>query len=157
MDVILPAFTFTALQSALSTHSRTHFLHAETETKNTLSHSNLADNDGRCLFGEGSLVYLFIKGKEPSLLRLRLEAGAARFAGSENIILSMVHVVETFESNSSTIHVFNCTSVSYTAFYKEKGYKITPKCLILSLLMFLLMFNKNRQKMCMRTNTSKEE
>lgn len=45
------------------------------------------------------LAYLFIKGKVPSLLRLRLGPDAARFAGSENIILSMVHVVETFGSN----------------------------------------------------------
>lgn len=45
-------------------------------------------------------VYLFIKGKVPSLPRLWLRPGVARFAGSENIILSIVHVVETFGSNT---------------------------------------------------------
>lgn len=42
------------------------------------------------------LIYLFIKGKVPSLLRLWFAAGVVRFAGSENMILNMVHVVETF-------------------------------------------------------------
>lgn len=32
VDVVLPALTFTALQSALCAHPRTHFLHAETES-----------------------------------------------------------------------------------------------------------------------------
>lgn len=42
------------------------------------------------------LIYLFIRGRVPSLLRLWLGPGVVRFAGSENMILSMVHVVETF-------------------------------------------------------------
>ena len=41
--------------------------------------------------------YLFIKGKVPSLLRLRFGPDGVRFAGSENMILSMVQVVETCE------------------------------------------------------------
>lgn len=46
------------------------------------------------------LIYLFIKGMVPSLLRLWFRPGAVRFAGSENIILSIVHVVETFVLNT---------------------------------------------------------
>lgn len=49
------------------------------------------------------LVYLFIKGKVPSLLRLWFGPGVVRFAGSENMILSMVHVVETFESKKKKV------------------------------------------------------
>lgn len=47
------------------------------------------------------LVYLFIKGNVPSLLRLWFAAGVLRFAGSENMILNMVHVVETWASTTS--------------------------------------------------------
>lgn len=48
------------------------------------------------------LIYLFIKGKVPSLLRLWFAAGVVRFAGSENMILNMVHVVETFVLEKKT-------------------------------------------------------
>lgn len=41
-------------------------------------------------------IYLFIRGKPPSLPWLWFRAGVTWFAGSENMILNMVHVVETF-------------------------------------------------------------
>lgn len=79
----------------LSVYNRTH----EWSTKNS-----------------NNSVYLFIKGKVPSLPRLWLGPGVARFAGSENIILSIVHVVETFGSNTKKkviIHGKYTTNESY--------------------------------------------
>ncbi len=51
------------------------------------------------------LRYLFIKGKVPSLLRLWFGPGVVRFAGSENMILNIVHVVETFLLNKRQIYL----------------------------------------------------
>lgn len=56
-------------------------------------------------------MYLFIKGKLPSLLWLWFKPGAVRFAGSENMIRSIVQVVETCKSKNNC----DCTygTVSY--------------------------------------------
>lgn len=46
VDVVLPALTFTALQSALGAHPWTHFLHVETESTQHLCinyESNMSD------------------------------------------------------------------------------------------------------------------
>lgn len=68
-------------------------------------------------------VYLFIKGKVPSLPRLWLGPGVARFAGSENIILSIVHVVETFGLNTKKKWLFtaNILQMRVTAVVFPKG------------------------------------
>lgn len=42
------------------------------------------------------LAHLFMRGSVPSMLSLWFAAGVGTLAGSENIIRSMVHVVETF-------------------------------------------------------------